>query len=328
MSLLCGVPTEPPLAYAIDTAVEAGLDHLVVNQRETHRWDLRLVTTDEGLTGSLVVGGAVHDLADVTGVYVRLTDPRELPEVDGFGRRPADASAAARILTFHELLLTWLEGASCRVANRPSASGSNLSKPYQAQLIAAAGLAVPDTLVTNDPRLAAQEVDTHDEVIFKSTSSVRSIVRRVDGARRARLDRVRALPTQFQPRLLGPDVRVHVVGSEVFATEVVTSAVDYRYAGRDGLAATFRPVELPEEVADACRRVADALELPFCGIDLKRLEDGRHVCFEVNPSPGYSYYQDHTGQPIAAALVAWLASSDAVTAPTAGAAFGSRPRST
>jgi hypothetical protein len=305
--VLCGIPSEPPLRLAIDAAARAGIDHLVVNQRHASTWELRVVTGADGIGGALLVGGTEHDLASVTGVYVRLASPEELPEVRGYGRRPPDPQVAARVLAFHSLLAMWLEGASCRVANRLSAGGSNLSKPYQAQLIAAAGLAVPDTLVTNDPSAAARFAEDHGEVVFKSVSSVRSIVRRLDGDRRDQLERVRRLPTQFQRLIPGTDVRVHVVGDEVFATEIVSEAVDYRYAGRDGQDASFQEVDLPAHVAAACRRAAVALELPFCGIDLRRSPDGSYTCFEVNPSPGYSYYQAHTGQPIAEALVAWLA---------------------
>jgi hypothetical protein len=35
--------------------------------------------------------------------------------------------------------------------------------------------------------------------------------------------------------------------------------------------------------------------------------DGRVICFEVNPSPAFSYYERHTGQPIARELALWLA---------------------
>ena len=32
------------------------------------------------------------------------------------------------------------------------------------------------------------------------------------------------------------------------------------------------------------------------------MPDGEYVCFEVNPCPGFIYYERHTGQPISAAL--------------------------
>ncbi|HZL03445.1 MAG TPA: hypothetical protein VFC48_10010, partial [Cellulomonas sp.] len=118
---------------------------------------------------------------------------------------------------------------------------------------------------------------------------------------------VRLLPTQFQALVPGTDVRVHVVGREVFATEIGSGAVDYRYAGRDGLTAALAATTLPDDVADRCVRLAATLELPLAGIDLRRTPAGDWVCFEVNPMPGYSFYESHTGQPIAAALVRHLA---------------------
>jgi glutathione synthase/RimK-type ligase-like ATP-grasp enzyme len=50
------------------------------------------------------------------------------------------------------------------------------------------------------------------------------------------------------------------------------------------------------------------LDLEFAGIDLRLGDDGVATCFEVNPSPSYSYYQAHTGQPIATSLARLLAS--------------------
>ena len=52
---------------------------------------------------------------------------------------------------------------------------------------------------------------------------------------------------------------------------------------------------------------ARGLGLDFAGIDLKLSPDGRVYCFEVNPCPAYSYYQDHAGQPIARAVAFYLA---------------------
>jgi glutathione synthase/RimK-type ligase-like ATP-grasp enzyme len=98
-----------------------------------------------------------------------------------------------------------------------------------------------------------------------------------------------------------------VVGAEVFATEVETEAVDYRYAGRDNLELAMRAIQLPTEIEDQCVQLSRRLDLPLCGIDLKRTPAGEYYCFEVNPSPAYTYYQDYTEQPIAQAIAHWLA---------------------
>jgi hypothetical protein len=39
-------------------------------------------------------------------------------------------------------------------------------------------------------------------------------------------------------------------------------------------------------------------------------------CFEVNPSPAYSYYESHTGQPISAALARYLVAGAAAARET------------
>src|ERR1019366_7154596 len=118
-----------------------------------------------------------------------------------------------------------------------------------------------------------------------------------------RLDRVRTCPTQFQEWIPGTDVRVHVMGERLFATEVTTDAVDYRYAGRDGHERTMRAVELPRVIARRCRDTAAALGMVSAGIDLRRTPDGEYYCFEANPTPGFTFYQQYTGQRIGDALV-------------------------
>ena len=124
----------------------------------------------------------------------------------------------------------------------------------------------------------------------------------------ARLDAIRWCPVQFQGFVPGRNVRVHTIGSEVFATAIATEATDYRYAAREHREpATLEPVELSDDLATRCLALARDLELPFAGIDLKVTPDDEVYCFEVNPSPGYSYYESQTGQPISTALARYLA---------------------
>ncbi|MGV8978258.1 MAG: ATP-grasp domain-containing protein [Cellulomonas sp.] len=294
MILIIGYGDDPAVRRVVEEAADLGLEHVLADQQSHPVADLRL---DAGGGGMLEIGGARTLLDDLAGIYARPlspvagTDPRE--------------SVRGRALV--ELLLGWIDVAPCRVASRPSAMHSNASKPYQAQLIAAAGFAVPETIVTDDPAEVREFAAAQGAVVFKSISGVRSIVRVLEGAALGRLEQVRSLPTQFQALVPGTDVRVHVVGHEVFATEIGSDAVDYRYAGRDGLTAVLTATVLPDEIADRCVRLAATLGLPLAGIDLRRTPAGDWVCFEVNPMPGYSFYESHTGQPIAAALVRHLA---------------------
>ena len=173
---------------------------------------------------------------------------------------------------------------------------SNASKPFQLQAIAEY-FRVPDTVVTSDAQEVRDYWRDHGAVVYKSTSGIRSIVQRLDDRSAQRLDRVISLPTQFQAYVKGIDVRVHV-GNAVFATEISSGAVDYRYARRDGLPADLRSVCVGDDICQRCVDLAARLDLPFCGIDLRRTPDGEYVCFEVNPMPGFSYYEAETGAPM------------------------------
>jgi glutathione synthase/RimK-type ligase-like ATP-grasp enzyme len=141
-------------------------------------------------------------------------------------------------------------------------------------------------------------------VIHKSVSSVRSIP--AFSRHAARIKDVRWCPTQFQPHIAGTDDRVHVVGDRVFASEIVSQADDHRYAGRTGGAVKTGTARLPRDVAERCRRLAAGVNLPVAGIDLRATANGEWYCFEVNPSPGFTFYQNATGQPIAEAMAQFL----------------------
>ena len=189
--------------------------------------------------------------------------------------------------------------------------GSNGSKCYQAQLICANGFVVPETLVTNDPERVRAFYGRHQKrVIYKSISGVRSIVQLLKDEDLERLDAIRACPTQFQAFVAGTNVRVHTVGAEVFATAIHTEATDYRYATRQGSEAELEAFTLPDALAARCLKLAQGLGLAFAGIDLKFTPQGEVYCFEVNPSPAFSYYEAHTGQPIARSVARYLAGLD------------------
>lgn len=290
MIVLFGSSDDTCMQLVVDAALELGVEHRLIDQRRVDHDDLLLEVGPSTVVCTARVADEIVDLGDARAVYARPLGIGDTSHARGF-------SAA---------FIEWLDLADTLVVNRPLSMRSNSSKPYQCQLIAEAGFAVPDTLVSNDPDEVRSFAEAHGRVIFKSTSGIRSIVRELDDQRLATLDGVRALPTQFQAYVDGTDTRVHVVGDAVFATEMATAAIDYRYATRDGEAVSHRPVDLDDVTAARCVALSGLLELPLCGIDLRRRADGSYVCFEVNPMPAFSYYEANTGQPIARTLVEFL----------------------
>ena len=304
MILLAGIPTEPPLASVIDRLGELGVPSLFFNQRGFD--DSHLVWSVRGgrIDGQLTVAGRGYDLSAFTGVYARLMDDRLLPELDG---EPAESERRRRCRRLHDGLVGWIDQTPGRVVNRFREMGSNASKPYQAQLIRRHGFRVPETLVTNHPASVRAFAARHSRVVYKSISGFRSIVSELGATDLDRLDALHACPVQFQAYVPGFDVRVHTVGEEAFATRIDSPGTDYRYADHGEGGTVLQPYDLPEELADRCRRLSAGLGLSFAGIDLRITPDNVVYCFEVNPSPAFTYYEVHTGQPISLGLARFLA---------------------
>lgn len=258
--------------------------------------------TQDRLVGSFEHEGRAHDLSHIQGLYLR-------PFGTSAGLGAEDRAREQHWCQAWSDLGELFEGT---VVNRISAMGSNASKPYQLRLLAALGFAVPPSLVSNDPAEVLAFEAEQGPLIYKSASGVRSIVREFDAEARSRLDRLRHCPALFQRRLEGTNVRVHVVGQEVHATEIDADVVDYRYASRQGGRAELRPTTLEPRIRERCLRASQALGLPFVGLDLMLSPDGLTYCFEANPSPGYSFFEDATGQDISGALARLLRGAEPV----------------
>lgn len=304
MILLCGIPTETPMALVRDALDGNGTRYVVLNQRKFASMKMSLDIQGGKPSGKLQLNGDSYSVDEFTGVFTRLMDYHFLPELQD---APADAPELKFCCNLFETLTRWAEISPARVVNRVAPMGSNFSKPYQAQLIRRYGFEVPETLITNDPDLVRAFRARHGRVIYKSISGVRSIVQTLTDDDMTRIDNIRWCPTQFQAFVEGTNVRVHTVGEKVFATAINTDATDYRYAHRQsGDHADLRPVELADDLAEMCVKLSAGLGLAFAGIDLKITPENYVYCFEVNPSPAFSYYESQTGQPISRAVADYL----------------------
>jgi glutathione synthase/RimK-type ligase-like ATP-grasp enzyme len=304
MILLCGIPTETPMALVSEALDDKNTRYIVLNQRKFASMKMSLDIQGGKPSGRLQLNGDSYSVDEFTGVFTRLMDYHHLPELQDV---PADSPELMFCANLFDTLTRWAEISPARVVNRVAPMGSNFSKPFQAQLIKRYGFEVPETLITNDPELVRAFRARHGRVIYKSISGVRSIVQTLTDDDMTRIDNIRWCPTQFQAFVEGTNVRVHTVGEKVFATAISTDATDYRYAQRQsGDHAELRPVELADDLAEMCVKLAAGLGLAFAGIDLKITPENQVYCFEVNPSPAFSYYESQTGQPISRAVADYL----------------------
>jgi transaldolase len=306
--LLWGLPTDAPLAAVHQSLRHYGADVQLLDQRLAADSTVSL-SADCGRISGEVTGnrsGERVNLDDARAAYLRPVETdRALP-----AHYAHDVAARERAIQADQAMVIWADLCHELVVNPPAAMAVNSSKPYQLGKVAGYGFAVPDTLVTTDPDAVRSFASKHGRVVYKSLSGVRSIVSTLGPAGLARLRDVANAPTQFQEHVPGADVRVHVVGNEVIATEVRSRADDYRYASLSGEDVEFAPTILPDDVAMRCRVMTAGMNLAVAGIDLRRTPDGRWVCFEVNPSPAFIFYENATGQPVGEAICRLLMHAD------------------
>jgi hypothetical protein len=299
MIVLWGLEHETPLARVSAALSRFGAEFAWLDQRQVSHTQVRLRIDAGGVRGRIDTPRGRIEVCRVQALYAR---PFAADDLLGGAEVNAALDHARHV---ERALWTWAELSPAVVVNRASAMAPNQSKPFQSLAIKRAGFRVPATLVTTSPSAARAFWKAHGQVIYKSVSGVRSRVARLRADHARRLASVVWCPTQFQEYVLGREHRVHVVGERVFACEIISDADDYRYTESS---VELRPCTLPTDVADRCRRLAAEQHLLVAGIDLRRTPSGEWYCFEVNPSPGFPYYEPASG-PISDAIAQLLMSA-------------------
>ena len=289
--LLIGYATEGTFEHFRAHAAAAGVDHDVLDFAAL-RGARDLTITDT--PGDLVVSidDDVFQLAEYSAFYARAF----WFDLESPSRNRALSALIASLMGF-------LEHTPAIVANRPSAGASNVSKLAHLEYLREAGLVSPEAHVFGSAALARTVIAPDGDWISKSCSSVKTRAAVVDDALFARLDRLAVCPSLFQRRVRGPDVRVHVVGTECIAEKIVAEQIDYRYHQPGSPRPDFSPIDVPPEIARACVTYCERQRLLFAGVDFKIADDGTWYALEVNPMPGYEPYDRRLGGRISKALV-------------------------
>ena len=190
------------------------------------------------------------------------------------------------------------------------------AKIPQLSLAVRTGFTIPKTLITNDPREFLEFYRQNDgRVITKPASVVAEPLVRGYMSGYAKLTRPRDL-AHFQDISLCPfiaqayveksrEVRVTVVGSDVFAAEIhsqVTNRtkIDWRrYVDHN---TPYCSHALPVSIADKCLRLTQSMNLAYSAIDLILTPDRQYVFLELNPNGQYQWVERFTGLPISERL--------------------------
>lgn len=275
MILLWGVPRDPSTRAVYDALLRRRAPVFFLNHAEIYDTTVSMSTRPR-LSFTVTCWERSCNLDECSAAYLRPYNYRDYPAP------PGDAAAKSDPAMVHHLISAWAEYTPALVISRPSAEGTNQSKLYQAMAIRAAGFPTPETLVTNDGAAIREFAKRRGRLIYKSLSNVRSIVKELD------LSQVegKALgPVQFQERVEGQNIRVHVAGEECFACAISTDGTDYRYAESQ-----MTPIELPAEVARKAVFLTRQLGLYLAGLDFIVTPAGDWYCLEANPNPAFASF--------------------------------------
>ena len=180
------------------------------------------------------------------------------------------------------------------------------------QVLAAAGLPVPDTIYIGEAKYfsAALERLPPGPVVVKPISGRQGsgIVclqpgQALPDESKAELDNGRGLLLQaFIAPEMRQDVRALVVGETVVGAMALTPRSG-EFRANFHLGSASQPIRLPSETAAMAVKAARAVGLAIAGVDLMLLKNNRCLVIEVNYAPGFRGLEQATGLDVAGAII-------------------------
>lgn len=207
------------------------------------------------------------------------------------------------------------------VPGKPSDVRTANEKVYQLALAAQLGFRIPRTRFSNRPQDFTETYDTFDgrlvskvigNHIVKSKGEdffgFTHAVRRRDAANYSSIRHAPSLFQEYVPK--ASELRITVVGSQVFAAEIHSQATrptrdDWRHFDLDRI--PYVRHALPAHIETLCVNLVRALRLCFGAIDMILTPNGEYVFLEINPNGLWTWVESKTGLPIADAIASLLA---------------------
>lgn len=252
------------------------------------------------------------DLDDVGVIWWRRPQP---PALD-----PAIEDSEYRrfaISECHEAITGLWLAQECFWVNHPTRDEVAHRKAYQLAVAQQVGLRIPETLITSDPDAARAFIDRRGpaRTIYKAFSATPQSWRETRLLREEELlllEQVRYAPVIFQEYVEARvDLRVTIVGDDLFAAAIHSQESSYPVDFRMDLAATqIEAFELPDCVEARLRDLMTQLGLVYGAVDMRLTPDDQVVFLEINPAGQWLFVEQRSGQPISARMAALLAAHD------------------
>jgi glutathione synthase/RimK-type ligase-like ATP-grasp enzyme len=229
-----------------------------------------------------------------------LSDAVTAPELQSYARVNTTTVIRALIAILSE---------DVPVINPPVVEARAVNKPYQLRAAERIDLAIPETLISHDEneiRAFIEHVEARGgEVILKPVVTMQEAAQstqRLDRNLREHLNAARLCPTIFQRFIEGLDLRITVVGDQVFAMAEEHSGECDPVDIRLDFHAFRRAFDLPPEYREKILALHRSLNLLFGAYDCKLDGDGMLWFLEVNPSGQWLWAEVEAQLPISECL--------------------------
>lgn len=314
--LIVTEPLDPHADVVIGQLNERGVPVLRLHTEEFPLGDVRvsLRSGPDGIDGEVTVGSRTCSTGEIRSVWVRKPRPPWLR-----GQLPEGTVKYVAAQATATLSALWQAIPEDRwVASFDRMRRADI-KPLQLVHAARAGLAIPDTLVTNDPAPARRFRAAQRDGLCAVKAFRVEMATDADGYRvpwttvwaddEAATDAAIAIsPTIYQgyvEKLV--ELRCVVMGDEIYCAEMDTQSREMsRIDSRLDSTVPTRPHQLPADVLAAVSRLVASFGIRFASMDLVLEPSGRYVFLDLNPSGQWLWIEELTGLPLTDAMTRLL----------------------
>lgn len=201
------------------------------------------------------------------------------------------ASSQYRALAWHTAVTGWLAAhPEIFIFNRRNLNQVT-NKPLVLKVARDCGLAIPQTLITNDRERLASFV-SDDAGVVKPINGGGYCEPLAEVLERTPVKDGRvAAPAIVQQRLVPPETRIYAIGNRYFGFNVISPELDYRATQNCRVEST----EVPAQLAERFGALLERLGLDFAAADFKTCPDtGKLLFLEVNNGPMFVAFDQAT----------------------------------
>lgn len=299
-----------------DTMMQALLERDAVAHRVNTAWfpeelSISAELVGERWTGRLRTPARVIDLESIEAVWYRTPRAYQFPrDLTAAERGHANVEAKYGLGgVLSSLPALWV--------NHPSRLADAAYKPVQLVTAARCGLAVPETVITNEAETVREFAGAGKSVskVLGTNTIMEDGVRKisftrllddVDLADLRGIDVTTHLVQRWVPK--AHEVRMVIIGDHITASAIRSGSpegyIDFRL-DYDNL--SYELVDPPADVVAGVRRLMVDFDLLYGALDFVVQPDGKWTFLEINAGGQFGFIEDETGAPLTAQLADLLA---------------------